>query len=211
MKLWILYMEIIEFLCIFVSKKIIMGFYSDDELKSMGFLHIGRNVKLSKMAQFYNTGNISIDDNSRIDDFCILSAGKSGIKIGKNVHIACYCSLIGEALIEMHDFSGLSSKVAVYSSSDDYSGLSLTNPTVPSKYKKVQNGNVILQKHVIVGAMSVILPNVTIGTGSAIGALSLVTKSCEEFGIYIGNPAKFFKKRSQRLIELEKQFYTEEA
>lgn len=186
-----------------------MAFYNIEELKTIGFKFIGKNIKISNKTSIYNPSQISIDDNSRIDDFCILSAGEGGIIIGKNVHIACYCSLIGKDEIILKDFSGLSSRVAIYSSSDDYSGLSLTNPTIPVKYKRIQHGSVILEKHVIIGAGSIILPKVKIGIGSAVGALSLVTKNCDEFGIYIGNPAKFFKKRSDKVLELESQYLNE--
>ncbi len=39
--------------------------------------------------------------------------GRDGIALGRYVHIACNCSRIGDARIELDDFSGLSSRVAV--------------------------------------------------------------------------------------------------
>jgi galactoside O-acetyltransferase len=93
--------------------------------------------------------------------------------------------------------------VSIYSSSDDYSGSSLTNPTVPSAYKKVIHDDVILHKHVIIGAGSIILPGVTIGEGTAIGALSLVSKSVEAFKIATGNPIRVIKERKHDILELE--------
>jgi acetyltransferase-like isoleucine patch superfamily enzyme len=103
----------------------------------------------------------------------------------------------------MEDFSGLSSRVSIYSSNDDYSGNFLTNPTVPSEYTNVSHGDVHLKKHVIVGAGSVILPNVVLEEGVAVGSLSLVTKSVEEYKIVVGNPAKILKDRKRNLKELE--------
>jgi galactoside O-acetyltransferase len=41
---------------------------------------------------------------------------------------------------------------------------------------------------------------------SAVGALSLVTKDCEAFGVYAGNPARRIKERKRDLLELEKLF-----
>ena len=187
-----------------------MAFYSEIELQNIGFKKLGKNVKISNLSSIYNVSKISIGDNSRIDDFCILSGGEEGIEIGRYVHIACYCSLIGKKLIRMNDFSGLSSRVSIYSSSDDYSGRSLTNPTVDSKYTRVKSSPVILEKHVIIGAGSVILPGVTLGIGSAVGALSLVNKNCEAFGIYVGNPAVFLRNRNTNLLELERRFENEE-
>ena len=186
-----------------------MGFYSNEELLKMGFKYLGKNVLVSKQSSIYNPRNISIGDNSRVDDYCLLSAGEEGIEIGANVHIACYCSLIGKAKIKMDDFSGLSSRVAIYSSSDDYSGKYLTNPTVPDQYKNVISKPVHIGKHAIIGVGAVILPNTTLGEGVAIGALAVVTKSCQEWGIYVGNPARFFKSRSKDLLALEQKYVNE--
>jgi len=180
-----------------------------DSLKRIGFASLGCNVLISENAKFYGAGRISIGDNVRIDDFCILSAGEGGIRIGNFVHIAAYSSLIGHSEIFLDDFSGLSSRVSIYSSSDDYSGETLTNPTVPSRYKNVTHAPVRVGKHVIIGSGSVILPGVTIGNGAAIGSLSLVTRDCESFFIYAGIPARRIKQRSRKLLDLETQLALE--
>jgi galactoside O-acetyltransferase len=100
----------------------------------------------------------------------------------------------------------LSSRVSIYSSSDDYSGSTLTNPTVPDSYKDVLHAAVSLGRHVIVGSGSVILPGIRLEEGVAIGALSLVTKNCLAFGVYAGIPAKRIKDRKRDLLELERRF-----
>lgn len=180
-----------------------MAFLSQGALIEIGFKFIGKNVKISDKCSIYNATNIEIGDYTRIDDFCILSAGSGGIRIGRYVHIACYCSLLGDQMIEIKDFAGLSSRVAIYSSSDDYSGSAMTNPCVPEIFTNKIHGKVVLEKHVIVGVGSVILPNVTIGFGAAIGVLSLVSKSIPEMTISIGVPAKFIKNRKNGFIEKE--------
>ena len=106
----------------------------------------------------------------------------------------------------MEDFSGLSSRVSVYAISDDYSGESLTNPMIPTEYKNLNIGKVVLRKHVIVGSDSIILPGVEIKEGTAVGALSLVTKSLDEWSIYVGIPAKKINNRSKKILDLEKEF-----
>ena len=77
-----------------------------DELKEIGFKYLGKNVLISNKTSIYNAKNITIGNNTRIDDFCILSAGEGGIEIGDYVHIACYSSLIGKGKIQMNDYSG---------------------------------------------------------------------------------------------------------
>jgi len=180
------------------------SFYSKNELKKLGFKSMGENVLISRKASIYGTENISIANNVRVDDFVILS-GK--IEIGNYTHIAAFSALFaGNAGIILKDFSGLSSRVSIYAISDDYSGEALTNPMVSDEYKKIEGGQVVLDKHVIVGASSVILPNVVIGEGSAVGSLSLVNKSLDSWGIYIGTPVKKIKTRSKNLLNLEKEF-----
>ncbi|OXY81880.1 acyltransferase [Oceanimonas doudoroffii] len=180
-----------------------MAFLSREQLEQIGFESLGVNVLISDKASLYNVSKISIGSHVRIDDFCVLSAGEGGIKIGNYTHIAVFCSLMGNGHIELSDFSGLSSRVSIYTSNDDYSGSSLTNPMIPEEYKNVQSADVKLHKHVIVGSGSIILPGVTLNEGVAVGALSLVTKDCGEYKIYSGVPARPIKARKKDLKTLE--------
>lgn len=178
-------------------------FYSREELEKIGFKSVGKNVLISDKTSIYNPQNIDIGNNVRIDDFCVISAGNGGIIIGNNVHIAVFCSLIGQGKITMKNFSGLSSKVSIYSSTDDYSGNYLTNPTVDDSFTNVISGDVTLGKHVIVGSGSLILPNVKIGDFSSVAALSMVSKDVESGTIVGGVPSKKIKDRNTKLEELE--------
>lgn len=175
----------------------------------MGFGFVGKNVAISDRASFYNCSKIILGDNVRIDDFCVLSAGVGGIVVGSNVHLAVYSSFIGAGKITLSDFSNISSRVSIYSSSDDYTGEMMTNPTIPTAYTGVQSADVFLGKHVIVGSGSVILPGVTLEEGVAIGALSLVNRDCRTFGVYAGTPALYIKERKRDLLKLEAAFVAE--
>ncbi len=186
-----------------------MAFLTRHELEKLGFASLGVDVSISDKASLYNTGRISIGSHVRIDDFCILSAGPGGIEIGNYIHIAAYSSLIGAGTIILSDFCNLSSRVSIYSSNDDYTGASLTNPTVPENYKDVTHKDVIVGRHVIIGSGSIVLPGVILEEGVAVGALSLVMKSCEAFSIYAGIPAKRIKGRSRELLEVERRFLDE--
>lgn len=185
------------------------NFYTEQELKSLGLAAIGKDVKISKKASLYGISKISVDDHSRIDDFCIVSAGEKGIKIGKFVHIACHTTLIGKERIEIGDLSTLSGHCSVYSSSDDYSGASLVNPTVSEKYKKVDYRPVNIGRNVVVGAHSTILPGSSIGNGCSVGAYSLVNGNIKEGMIAIGIPCKEIKERKKDYLKLEKEFLKE--
>jgi acetyltransferase-like isoleucine patch superfamily enzyme len=188
-----------------------MAFLTKNQVDAHGFKRVGRDVEISDKAAIYNPCAIEIGDFSRVDDFCVLSPGADGLSIGRNVHIAVFCSLIGKARIELADFSGLSSRVSIYSSSDDYSGTVMTNPTIAAEYTGVISAAVVLQKHVIVGAGTIILPGVTLFEGAAVGALSLVTRDCEAFSLYFGNPAKRIKDRRRDLLDLEQKMLSRDS
>lgn len=180
------------------------SFYSKEEIKELGFKSIGENVLLSRKASIYGAAHIIIGNNVRIDDFCIIS-GK--VTFGNNIHLAAYSALYGgDAGITIEDFANISSRVCVYAISDDYSGLTMTNPTIPEKYKHIQNEPVVIGKHVIIGSGCTILPGVHIATGSAFGAMSLCKHSTQAWKIYAGIPAKIIKERKTDLLDLEEKY-----
>lgn len=180
-----------------------MAWLTDEQLSAMGFASFGENVLLSDKASYYNCKNIRLGHYVRIDDFCVLSAGDGGINIGNHIHIAVYTSLIGRGAIDIMDYANLSSRVSIYSSSDDYSGAAMTNPMVPATFTNVQHADVLIGKHVIIGSGSIVLPGVSLNEGAAVGALSLIRNDCEAFGIYAGIPAKRIGSRKQDLLALE--------
>jgi len=186
-----------------------MPYLSQSQLASMSFKALGVGVLISDKASVYNANEIEIGDYSRIDDFCIVSGT---VKIGRNVHIAPFCLVAGGSLgIVLEDFSGLAYQVQVFSQSDDYSGLTMTNPTVPSEFKREAKRLVRIGRHSIIGAGSIILPGVYLREGTAVGAMSLVRKSTEAWSVYLGNPAKKIKDRKKDLLALEKQYLMEGA
>lgn len=184
-------------------------FFSQIELKKMGFQDLGSNVQISNKASLYKVDQISIGDNSRIDDFCVLSGD---IRIGRNVHITTHCAITStKDPVIISDFVGIAWGTKIFSSVDDFSGQALTNPTIPIEFRNVTHGEVVLEKHVIIGANSVVFPNVTISEGCAIGSMSLVNKSTEPWGIYVGIPVKRIKDRSKDLLKFETLFYSTES
>lgn len=186
-----------------------MAYYNNEELEQMGFKYIGQNVKISNKASIYNCDQIEIGDNSRIDDFCVIS-GK--IKIGRNVHITPQCLVAGgEKGILFEDFVTIAYQVQIFTQSDDYSGSTMTNSTIPLKYKNEDKKEVVLGKFSIVGASSVIMPGVILAEGTSVGAMSLVLLDTESWSIYVGNPAKKIKNRKKDLLELEKKYLENEG
>ena len=143
-----------------------------------------------------------------LNDFCVVSGN---IKIGRNVHFASFCLIAGGVKgIIFDDFSGLAYHVQVFTQSDDYLGKTMTNPTVPKKYKNELMKEIYIGKHSIIGAGSIILPGVTIAEGTSVGAMSLIRKPTKPWTIYYGNPAKILCERSKELLVLEQEYLKEE-
>lgn len=179
-------------------------YLSDEQLAEFNFKGLGKNVCISSAASIVFPENVRIGDNVRIDDFVHIIAPSPGyLHIGNYVHIGAGAFLGCGAGVELLNFSGLSQGVRLHSSSDDYSGLFLTNPTVPKELRRIDMRAISVGEHAIAGSGAVILPGANLETGVALGTLSVAHRTLKEWGIYAGNPAKFIANRSKRLLALE--------
>lgn len=143
-------------------------------------------VRIFEPTVIVNIDNIEFGKYVIIDSFVLIQAKKK-LKIGDHVHIPSFSSITGGGKLVMEDYSGLSSGVRVFTGSDDFKDWGFGNPTIDEKFRNLKVGEVLIKKFAIIGANSVILPDVEIGEGAAIGAGSVVTKNLEPWGIYIGN------------------------
>lgn len=176
------------------------SFYSQEELSSIGFKAIGHNVFISRFARFYGIENIELGNNVRIDDFCILSGE---IKLGNYIHISAYSALYGRFGIEMEDYTGLSPRCTIISASDDFSGNYLIGPMVDTNFTNVTGGKVLIKRYSQLGSNCIVFPTVTINEGVSVGAMSLINHNLDEWKIYKGIPAVYYKDRSKNLLFLK--------
>lgn len=177
-------------------------FFHINELK-----HCGKNVIIGKTVRIRYPHLVSIGDNCIIDDFTYIS---TELELQGYNHISAGCKIIGGAnsKLIMKPFSTFSPNVVIAAGSDDYlSGIA--TPMVDLQFKgDVEYGKVIIGRHSIVGTGSVVLPNITINDGASVGALSLVNKDLEEWGLYVGVPVKKIKVRhKEKILQLEKDFF----
>ncbi len=174
------------------------GYYSREDLLQLGFESVGEDVQISEKACFYGAGNMRIGNHVRIDDFCIFIGD---ITLGDYIHIAGYVGLhASKGSITIKSFSTLSSRVAVYAASDDYSGAYMTNSVVPKELTHTIFSDIVIGKHVVVGTGSTILPGAILPDGVAIGAMSLVKTKLDPWAIYAGIPCKKIKERTKKLL-----------
>ncbi|MDE6113927.1 MAG: acyltransferase [Muribaculum sp.] len=168
------------------------SFYSEEELLQIGFKSVGRNVKLSRKTSIYGASSMTIGDNVRIDDFCILSGE---ITLHSHIHISAYVALYGAMGIELEDYTGISPKSTIFSAMDDFSGEYLIGPIHPKELTNVTGGKVTVCKYSQIGTNCVVFPNINIAEGSVIGAMSLVNKSTEPWTINVGIPTHILRSR----------------
>lgn len=182
-----------------------IGYYNTYELKKIGLKKIGKNVLISKNINIVGVSNISIGDNVRIDSYTNIIAYSGYLRLGNFIHISSGTFLACAGGIEINDFSTISPNSNLLSVSSDYTGKYISNPMVPKKYCKAIKGKIILKKHTIIGAGSVIMNSVIIGEGTSVGALSFVNKNLDTWSVYAGIPVKKIKNRLKRVLELEKK------
>ena len=179
-------------------------YLSEQELRDVGFLKLGKNICIHSRSSIYGVENISIGDNVRIDDFAVIIA-TGPLDIGNFVSIHNFCFIGSKYGLEIKDFVTLAPGVKIFTSSDDYHGEKLTGAIVPSELTGGHTGKVTIEKHAIIGAGSVVLPGCRIAEGCSVGALSLINRDLKPWGVYAGTPASRIKERGKRVLELEKE------
>lgn len=135
-----------------------------------GKITIGDNCQISAGAQILtHGGDITIGSNCTVNPLSIVY-GQGGVNIGNNVRIAAHCVIVPSN----HIFADI---------------------TVPIYLQGLSKKGITIEDDVWLGAGVKVLDGVTIGKGCVVGANSVVTKSLEPYGVYVGIPAKLLKYR----------------
>ncbi len=104
--------------------------------------------------------------------------GVSGLKLGKNTDIGAFTYINARNGVKLEEDVQIGSHCSIYSDS-----------TIDNK-----KGKVILKKNCKIGSHSVIMPGVTVGENSIVGAFSFVNKDIPDNVVALGVPAKVVKK-----------------
>jgi acetyltransferase-like isoleucine patch superfamily enzyme len=178
-----------------------MPFMKNEELLDLGILKVGANVLVSTKASIHNPDQLSLGDNSRIDDFVSVSGL---VTLGRNVHLATSCNVAGGLLgIEVGDFTGFAYGVQIFTRIDDYSGLTLSNATIPQLHKKTFEKPITIGRHCRFGTYAIVLPGSVVGDGCSVSAQTLVSGALEPNHLYSGNPITRISKLSDRYLAAE--------
>ncbi len=121
---------------------------------------------------------------------------KQVIHIGNNVQINDYVHIGAIESVTIGDRVLIASKVFITDHNHgSYGARNIhSSPAVPPIERLLSSAPVIIEDDVWLGEFVAVLPGVTIGKGSIIGATSVVTKDVPPYSIAVGSPAKVIKK-----------------
>lgn len=171
----------------------------------------GRHVRVFIGARLLKPEVISVGDYSQIDEGVMIFGGER-VELGCHVHLAFQSSISGGGRCVVGDFVGIGAGVRLITGTELVDGSGLTNPTVPSPYRSVRRGRVLIGAHALVLTNSIVLPDVTIGEGAVIAAGSVVHRDLKPWGIYGGNPlTQIGVRNADRIRELATKLRSEES
>ena len=152
-----------------------------------------------------------VPDQSRIGNHVAIDKGficNTKLEIGDYIHIAPYVVVIGgkDSNLFMDHFTFIAAGTKVVAGSELYTEDALINPTIPIEYRIVNLSTIRFERFSGCGVNCAILPGVTLGEGSVIGANAVVTRDTEPWTVYVGNPAKPVKARpNTNILEYAKR------
>jgi lipopolysaccharide O-acetyltransferase len=148
-----------------------------------------RNKKYIKIGNSFTTGFGCRLEAYPVDNY------SNTLFIGHNVEINDYVHIAAGEKIVIGDNVLIASKVFISDLNHGiYKGDSQDNPLSPPSKRMLSTSPVIIEDNVWIGEGVCIMPGVSIGKGSIIGALSVVTKNIPDFCIAVGSPASVIKK-----------------
>jgi len=150
------------------------------KLNHNGKIKIGKNSQILPYAYLDSTvGSITIGDYCTINPYSVLY-GHGGLSIGNHVRIATHAVIVPGN----HKYDRLD--IPIWKQGADLLGIEI-------------------EDDVWIGANVTILDGVKIRRGCVIGASSVVTRSTESYGVYVGAPATFIQSRKSELSKESKE------
>ena len=155
------------------------------------FCYIGKNVTLSSGCQLESNvilkGKLSVGEDVRIFSFSAIGQDNSEVKIGKNTHIREFTQ-IGTQDSKNNKKITIGANNFLMGYVQILSGVTLADYCILTNAVKLYE-NVKCEERVIVGGLSTVEANNTIGTGVMIGGASYVKQDIPPFTLVEGNHA----------------------
>jgi len=164
-------------------KDLIRGFLANLEWNYLNLSFV-KNTQLGRGVKIYNHCNIfgsNIGDGTQIASFVEI---QNNTKIGKRCKIGAYCFIPEGTILEDEIFLGVGTKIC-----NDRVPMACVNGKLKEK-KDWRLSPVTIKTGASVGANCTILPGLTIGKNSLLGAGSVLTKDMGDNELWYGNPAR---------------------
>lgn len=146
------------------------------------------NVELNT----YYGGKIKIGSNCELRSGCKLLTYGGNITLGHHCSVNPYTMIYGQGNITIGNYVRIATQCVLIPSNHNFS-----DPDTPITFQGLTNKGIIIDDDVWLGCGVRVLDGVTIAKGCVIGAGSVVAKSTEPYGIYVGVPAKLIGKRGK--------------
>jgi acetyltransferase-like isoleucine patch superfamily enzyme len=179
-------------------------FLPREVLESLGFARLGDDVLIHSSAVIVDCSKISLGSRVRIDPFVIIS-NRGGVEFGNNVHIGGHSVLAGPAAVRFDDFVNISHYVGIYTANEDFTGRTLSNPTVAG-FGAARIASISFGRHSGVGAGSLVLPGARFEEGSILGAMSRIGRPMKPWTTYAGIPARRVRERRRDALVDEQEY-----
>lgn len=189
-----------------MKKKLYGIFLTEMELADYGFLEIGTNVRIHERANIYGAEKIKLGNNIKIDQFVNITA-TANLTIEDYVHIPSFSHLSISFNSHIGSFTsfGTGSKLITESGDMDGNYFNLPFLDIPLSMRVANmSGPIILEGFNLLAMNSCILPNCRLKTGAAVGMNSVVASDLDEWGFYLGTPARRLRNRSNKILEFGK-------
>lgn len=133
---------------------------------------------------------IRIGDDVKIGRYCTFRAGPGDIVINKETNFGAFNFIDAYGDFEIGRYSAIGPHSVIMT----YNHL-FEDASIPIRFQDLELKKVKIGEGVWLGAHVVVLPGVTIGDGSVVGAGAVVTKDIPPYSVAVGNPAKVIRKR----------------
>ena len=135
-------------------------------------------------------GSIEIGAGTVIQPFAFLHTHAGSIRLGKHCSVNPYAVLYGEGGLTIGDHVRIAAHSVIVPGNHQFHDLNL-----PISQQGLNTQGITIEDDVWIGAGVKILDGVRVATGCVIGAGSVVTRSTEPYGVYVGAPARRIKTR----------------
>ena len=171
----------------------------EEQIKCLDRLYdfnMTRPTELDKREKMLKEMLAEIGENCYIEPPFHSNWGGKNVHLGKNVYFNFNATMVDDTHIYIGDYTMLGPNVVIATAG---------HPILPELREKALQYNmpVHIGKNCWLGAGVIVLPGVTIGDNTVIGAGSVVTKDIPANVVAVGNPCKVLRE----INEHDKEFY----